>query len=522
MQYESELQTAIVNLRTAKIQLLQLLNDRTPVDQFDVTGPFDFSDALQPLDRFPPERPGRAARPAGGARDHPAVADQPQAGRRERLDRSDLRRVVHVELSRTTTRIGLQTLGASVNIPLRIFDRNQGEKKRTQIDIDRSQQASEATRAQVFSDVDTAYAEVRSNIELLKPYKAKYNDEALQRARHRDLLLRARRRFADGFSERAERLPPGATGLRTTDRRLSDSRRTTESCRRTRGDPMTKTSVLKTACCLAAWLALAGCEKKFNPASGAASPAQVVETGNAGLVTVDHPEQYPTVAAGRIDEPDKLDVTGSVFPDISREIPVISMANGRVVDIRARLDDNVKKGQLLFSVQSPDISNAFDTYVKAVDDEQLANKAYMRAKDLYQHGAISQAMLEQAEDTEKDAKADLTAAEEQLKIFGVDKEHPSPIVKVYAPISGVIVAQNITEAAAAGVALSGTATAFTVADLSRCGFSAMCTRTTCPRCTLGQQAQIKLDRISRQGAHRPRQRYRAGARSHHPHRQGAH
>ena len=255
---------------------------------------------------------------------------------------------------------------------------------------------------------------------------------------------------------------------------------------------MTKTSLLTSACILAAWLVLAGCKKSFDPASGAANPAQVVETGNAGLVTVDHPDQYPTVAANRIDEPEKLDVTGSVFPDISREIPVISMANGRVVDIRARLDDNVKKGQLLFSVQSPDISGAFDTYVKAAADEQLADKAYLRAQDLYQHGAISQSMLEQAEDTEKDAKADLTAADEQLKIFGVDKDHPSPIVKVYAPTSGVIVAQNITEAAATGVALSGTATAFTIADLSSVWVICDVYENDLPKVTLGQQAQIKL------------------------------
>ena len=255
---------------------------------------------------------------------------------------------------------------------------------------------------------------------------------------------------------------------------------------------MTKTSLLTNACILAAWLALAGCKKSFDPASGAANPAQVVETGNAGLVTVDHPDQYPTVAANRIDEPEKLDVTGSVFPDISREIPVISMANGRVVDIRARLDDNVKKGQLLFSVQSPDISGAFDTYVKAAADEQLADKAYLRAQDLYQHGAISQSMLEQAEDTEKDAKADLTAADEQLKIFGVDKDHPSPIVKVYAPTSGVIVAQNITEAAATGVSLSGTATAFTIADLSSVWIICDVYENDLPKVTLGQEAQIKL------------------------------
>ena len=168
------------------------------------------------------------------------------------------------------------------------------------------------------------------------------------------------------------------------------------------------------------------------------------------------------------------------------------MANGRVVDIRARLDDNVKKGQLLFSVQSPDISGAFDTYVKAVADEQLANKAYLRAQDLYQHGAISQAMLEQAEDTEKDAEADLAAAEEQLKIFGVDKEHPSPIVKVYAPTSGVIVSQNITEAAATGVSLSGTATAFTIADLSSVWIICDVYENDLPKVTVGQEAQIKL------------------------------
>ena len=97
----------------------------------------------------------------------------------------------------------------------------------------------------------------------------------------------------------------------------------------------------------------------------------------------------------------------------------------------------MKKGQLLFSVQSGDVTNAFDAYLKAVNDEQLANKAFLRADDLYKHGAISQAMLEQAEDSEKDAKADLTAAEEQSwKVLGVDKTHPSPVANVYAPILG--------------------------------------------------------------------------------------
>jgi membrane fusion protein, heavy metal efflux system len=255
---------------------------------------------------------------------------------------------------------------------------------------------------------------------------------------------------------------------------------------------MMNTSLFKVASILAAALALAGCGRKFNPASGTATSTQVIETGNPELVTVDHPEQFPTVAAGRIDEPEKLSVTGSVAPDISREVPVISLANGRVVDIRARLDDNVKKGQLLFSVQSPDVSSAFNAYLKAVNDEQLANKAYLRAQDLYQHGAIPQAALELAEDSEKDAKADLTAADEQLKMLGVDKEHPSPVVNVYAPTSGVIIAQNITNSAAAGVNLSGSATAFTIADLSSVWVLCDVYENDLPKVRLGQEARIKL------------------------------
>jgi membrane fusion protein, heavy metal efflux system len=244
---------------------------------------------------------------------------------------------------------------------------------------------------------------------------------------------------------------------------------------------------------LSAVLLLAGCEKKFDPASGQASPAQVIETSNAGIVNVNNPGQYPTVAAERIEEPTKLSVTGSVFPDISREIPVISLANGRVVDIKTRLDDNVKKGQLLFSVQSPDISTAFDTYLKAVNDEQMNDKAWIRAQDLFQHGAISQSMLEQAEDAENDAKADLVAAEAQLKIYGVNKDRPSPIVNIYAPISGVIIGQNITNAAAAGVTLSGTATAFTIADLSSVWILCDVYENDLPKVHLGQEAEIRLD-----------------------------
>ncbi|QNI30201.1 efflux RND transporter periplasmic adaptor subunit [Alloacidobacterium dinghuense] len=229
---------------------------------------------------------------------------------------------------------------------------------------------------------------------------------------------------------------------------------------------MTSKSALKSICCLAVCLSLAACEKKFNPTDGAPPATQTVPTGDMSLVTVDKPDQFPLIRADQVEAPTELKVTGSVNPDIAREVPVISLASGRVVDIKARLGDDVKKGDLLLKVQSPDITSAFDTYLKAANDEQLANKAYARAHDLYDHGAISLGMLEQAEDTEKDAKADLTAAEDQLNTLGVKKDHPSSIVPVYAPISGVIIAQNVTNSAAAGVTFSGSSTLFTIADLS--------------------------------------------------------
>ena len=177
VQYEAEIEAATVNLRTQKIQLLQMLDDRTPVDQFDVNGPFDFSAELKPLDDF--HQAALDARPDLRA----AIQSIEQAKTNHKLAVAD---------GSTDPTFGLwytynpsfynpyahQTLGLSVNIPLRIFDKNQGEKARTLIDIDRNQQLSDAARAQVYSDVDSAYEQVRSNIALLVPYRDKYRDQA--------------------------------------------------------------------------------------------------------------------------------------------------------------------------------------------------------------------------------------------------------------------------------------------------------------------------------------------------------
>ncbi|HTV15569.1 MAG TPA: efflux RND transporter periplasmic adaptor subunit [Acidobacteriaceae bacterium] len=250
---------------------------------------------------------------------------------------------------------------------------------------------------------------------------------------------------------------------------------------------------MQAAALLAVCLMLAACGKKFDPAKVETTPAQVIEAGNADVVTVENPQDFPLVAAGENDAPGELSVTGAVFPDINREIPVISLASGRVVDIRVTLDESVHKGQLLMKVQSPDVSGAFDTYLKAVNDEQLADKAYVRAKDLYAHGAIALEILEQAEDAEKDAKADLNAANQWLNTLGVDKNHPSDTVNVYAPISGVIVAQNVTNAAAAGVTYSGSATAFTIADLSHVWVVCDVYEDDLSQVRLGQEAKINFN-----------------------------
>jgi cobalt-zinc-cadmium efflux system outer membrane protein len=179
VEYESEIQAAIVNLRTSKIQLLQLLDDRTPVEQFDVTGPFDFSEELKPLEDF--RQIALDARPDLRA----ALESIQQANTNHKLafangSTDPTFSTWYSYNPAFNNAFGRYTLGASVNIPLRIFDRNQGEKQRTQIDIGRDQELTEATRAQVFSDVDSAYVQVQSSVALLKPYKAQYNDQALR------------------------------------------------------------------------------------------------------------------------------------------------------------------------------------------------------------------------------------------------------------------------------------------------------------------------------------------------------
>ena len=174
IQYASDLQTAQVNLRTAKIQLLMLLNDRTPVEQFDITGQFDFVDQIFSLDEL--RRAALDTRPDLKAAVE--TANKAKTDHRLAIANGSTDPTFGLDVGRNPP-IDLY-FGASINIPLRIFDRNQGEKLRTQLDIARTQRLRDAAEAQVFSDVDSAYATVDSNLTLLRPYKEKYLQQAVR------------------------------------------------------------------------------------------------------------------------------------------------------------------------------------------------------------------------------------------------------------------------------------------------------------------------------------------------------
>jgi cobalt-zinc-cadmium efflux system membrane fusion protein len=219
------------------------------------------------------------------------------------------------------------------------------------------------------------------------------------------------------------------------------------------------------AVCVALAFFLAGCnEGKADPKAEAPPQAQVQPDLDANNFKVDHPEQFPLATAVEYKAAPALNVTGVVQPDIARAVPVISVAAGRVVEVKARLGDVVTKGQLLLRVQSNDVAGAYQAYRKAVNDQLLARLNLERQKILYDKGAVAKSALEQAEDVEKDAQADLDAALEQLRTLGIDKDHPSGIVNIVAPISGVITDQQVTNAS--GVQGLGSPNPFTISDLS--------------------------------------------------------
>jgi cobalt-zinc-cadmium efflux system membrane fusion protein len=248
--------------------------------------------------------------------------------------------------------------------------------------------------------------------------------------------------------------------------------------------------------CLAMALLLPGCTSKKteakNPEGEAPPPAKVESVADSGLVKVAHPDQFQLATAIERNVAPALNVTGTVIPDVSRNVPVISLASGRVVEINARLGDEVVKGQLLMRVQSSDISGAFSDYRKAVASEFLARTQLDRAQRLYDKGVIAQKDLEVAHDTEEKAKVDVETARERLRVLDVDADHPATTVDIKAPVSGVITEQNVT--AAAGVkTLDNSPNLFTISDLSEVWILCDVYENDLPKVHLGEYADVHLN-----------------------------
>lgn len=239
-------------------------------------------------------------------------------------------------------------------------------------------------------------------------------------------------------------------------------------------------------------LALGGCGKGQGDVAAQEAPPQasVVAVPDANLVAVEHPEQFPLVAATARTATSELSVTATVNPDIARNVPVVTLASGKVVAIHARLGDTVQKDQVLLTIRSDDVSGGYSDYRKAIADEILARKQLERATDLYSHGAIAQNDLEVAQDTEDKAKVDIDTLAEHLRLLGNDPDNPNFLLDIKAPIAGVITDQQITNAAT--VQSYGTSP-FTISDLSSVWVICDVYENDLANVRLGDSAEIKLN-----------------------------
>jgi len=244
-------------------------------------------------------------------------------------------------------------------------------------------------------------------------------------------------------------------------------------------------------------LTLAGCGKVHAQADadaatvGAPPAAHVVPVADASLFTVDHPEQFPLATATERAATSELVVTGTVALDVSRNVPVVSLASGRVTAIHARLGDTVQKGQLLMTIRSDDVSGGYSNYRMAVADEILARTQYERAKDLYEHGAIALNDLQVAQDTEDKAKIAVDTMAEHLHLLGNDPDKPAGMVDIFAPTSGVLTDQQVTTGSL--VQAYSTPYSFTISDLSSTWVVCDVYENDLPTVRLGDTAEITLN-----------------------------
>lgn len=258
---------------------------------------------------------------------------------------------------------------------------------------------------------------------------------------------------------------------------------------------MNRLLVFEAILCLGLGIFISGCDRDAK-AKGDQSPdmgprpAVVVQDQDASNFKVDHPDRFPCAKAGEHIAAPELNVTGVVNPDVSRQVPVPSLATGRIVEIDARLGDTVQKGQLLFKVRSTDIAGAYSDYRKAVKSEQLTKIQLNRAKILFDDGAIPKSALEVAQNAEDSALVDLQTTIEHLRLLGSDPDHPSGIIEVRAPASGVITDQQITDQS--GVQALTPPNPFTISDISHVWIICDVYENNMAQVRVGEYADIRL------------------------------
>jgi cobalt-zinc-cadmium efflux system membrane fusion protein len=241
---------------------------------------------------------------------------------------------------------------------------------------------------------------------------------------------------------------------------------------------------------------LCGCSsQKVDAVSNTAPAVKVEQAPDPNLIPVDKPDRFPLVVAASRAEVSELIANGSIAPDVSRTVPVNALSSGRVVEVRARLGDDVQQGQLLLTINSSDMSQAFSDYKKFQADEALTKTQFERAQLLFSHGALAQKDLDVAEETYGKAKVDAQAAMDRIRILGGDPQRPSSVIEVHAPISGTIVEQNVTTAA--GVkSLDNSPNLFTIADLSQVWVVCDVYENDLAQVHMGDRAQIELNAYS--------------------------
>ncbi|MFZ0706274.1 MAG: efflux RND transporter periplasmic adaptor subunit [Candidatus Korobacteraceae bacterium] len=220
---------------------------------------------------------------------------------------------------------------------------------------------------------------------------------------------------------------------------------------------------------------------------------KVIETNtDPNVFIMKDPSQFPVGPVQVRDVYDEMHANGVIAPDVNREVPVVSLGGGRVVEIKAKLGDSVKKGEVLLLINSPDLTSAISDYQKFKADEELVRKQVARAQLLYDKGAIALADLEAAQDADAKAKVDLQAAADRVRVLGGDIDHPSGLLPLRAPISGTIVDQQIT--GGTGVkSLDNQGALFTIADLSEVWVLADAYQDMLPRIKVGDPAEVSVN-----------------------------